>query len=42
MIWYFLMGMLGGAVGMILLAKWWVEKHVRFYEMEENEKDGNE
>lgn len=27
MIWFFLGGMLAGAVGMILLAGWWAKKH---------------
>ena len=28
MIWFFLMGMVGGAVGMMMLAHWWVHTHV--------------
>lgn len=28
MIWFFLMGMIGGAAGMMLLAHWWVHTHV--------------
>lgn len=37
MIWGFLMGMIAGAVGVFLLAKWWVEEHVVFYEEDEDD-----
>ena len=27
MIWFFLMGMIAGAVGMTMFATWWIRKH---------------
>lgn len=35
MIWFFLMGMIGGAVGMVMLAGWWIRKHARRVSAEE-------
>lgn len=35
MIWFFLMGMIGGAVGMMMLAGWWVKSHSRRVSAEE-------
>ena len=29
MIWFFLMGMVAGAVGMVMLATWWMKKHAK-------------
>lgn len=29
MIWFFLMGMIAGAVGMVMIATWWVKNHVQ-------------
>ena len=28
MIWFFLMGMIAGAVGTVMFARWWVHKHM--------------
>ena len=27
MIWFFLMGLIAGAVGMVMYASWWMRKH---------------
>lgn len=27
MIWFFLMGMVAGAVGMVMYARWWMQRH---------------
>lgn len=32
MIWYFLAGWIAGAVGVLMLGKWWVESHVEVVE----------
>ena len=29
MIWFFLMGMIGGAVGVILVENWWLRTHMK-------------
>ena len=29
MIWFFLMGMIAGAVGMVMYAHWWMRRHVK-------------
>ena len=36
-IWFFLAGMIAGAVGMIMLAGWWVRKHIKKVTAEEME-----
>lgn len=35
MIWYFLVGMIAGAAGVVMLATWWMRTHVRRVSMEE-------
>ncbi len=35
MIWFFLMGMIAGAVGMVMVASWWIKKHVKRVTAEE-------
>lgn len=35
MIWYFLMGMIGGAVGVILVENWWLRTHMKRLNMDE-------
>lgn len=35
MVWYFLAGFISGAVGMVLLAKWWMETHFERVDPEE-------
>ena len=39
MIWFFLMGMIAGAVGILMLAGWWVRKHTRRVTMNELKED---
>lgn len=39
MIWFFLAGMIGGAVGMVMIANAWARKHIEIYYEEEKEKD---
>ena len=29
MIWFFLCGMIAGAAGMVMVATWWMKKHIR-------------
>ena len=29
LIWFFLAGMIAGAVGMVMYSDWWMEKHIR-------------
>lgn len=29
MIWFFLMGMIAGAVGMTMFASWWIHRHAK-------------
>ena len=35
MIWFFLMGMIAGAVGMVMFAGWWIRGHVKRVTAEE-------
>lgn len=35
MIWFFLAGFIGGAVGMMMYARWWSRTHVKRMTMEE-------
>lgn len=45
MIWFFLMGMIAGAIGMIMLAHWWILKNakvVRIPKDEEQTEDNDE
>lgn len=35
MIWFFLAGMIAGAVGMMMLATWWVRTHAKRVTLEE-------
>lgn len=38
MIWFFLAGMISGAVGTIMYARWWIEKHTTRITREELDK----
>lgn len=35
MIWFFLGGMIAGAVGMVMYANWWMEKHTYKLDLKE-------
>ena len=35
MIWFFLCGMIAGAVGTVIVAHWWFHRHVRTVSLEE-------
>ena len=35
MIWFFLAGFISGAVGMALVARWWVETHIEEVDLDE-------
>lgn len=39
MIWFFLMGMIAGAVGMVMYAHWWIGKHVKKVDADEAIRD---
>lgn len=39
MIWFFLMDMVSGAVGMMMFAEWWIRKHVVVMRVTKEEMD---
>ena len=39
MIWFFLMGMIAGAVGMMMFASWWIRTHAKRVTADEFEQE---
>lgn len=39
MIWFFLMGMVAGAVGMVMLANWWMHRRKKTIAIREKEEE---
>ena len=39
MIWFFLAGMIAGAVGMVMFAGWWIRRHATVIKLPMEEKE---
>lgn len=42
MIWYFLAGMIAGAVGMVMVANWWMRTHATVIHLPPDEEEQDE